>query len=155
MRTANCAMAVVLLLLAGGCGSMNPDLRALGQYGGTGVRDVPRSVTFAGRQVDDDRFAQAWVYLDRYGVRDLDLSGCNITDDSVSLMMQLDRLEKLSLQGTKITPAGLMRLHNLPRLRLLVIEPGMLSDTQRQDLQAALRGTRLQEKPYARLEPQH
>jgi len=112
-----------------GCGFIrqvtSPSLAALEPYGASTVPDDAGRIMFVRRSLDDDKLAAAFRYLHQYEPQDLRFDGRQITDLSVSLLIQLDSVEVLDLAGTQITKAGLKRLRLMRGLRQLWVSDTM------------------------------
>jgi Leucine-rich repeat (LRR) protein len=55
------------------------------------------------------------------GLNELDLSGTNITDESIKTILKLKQLEVLAIQDTHITSKGLEQLKSHPSLRSIIV----------------------------------
>jgi hypothetical protein len=61
----------------------------------------------------------------------------SITDASVATLASLERLERLMIQNTRITPDGLKRLIELPRLKQLIVSSSAIPPESQEALQKA------------------
>lgn len=81
------------------------------------------------RATDDDvrRLTDSFVQLG--GVRDLYLSGTDVTDACLASIAQLTRLTSLHLARTQITGRGLEHLRDLPKLDAINLDGSLVDDT--------------------------
>lgn len=137
------AIGAVAIVWGVGCGYVrqlaSPSLKALRPYGVTTIPDRDEYIGFKDRAMDDDQFAQAFPHIAAYRPEFLSLDGRQITDLSVSLLIQLDTVRRLDLQGTRVTTAGLKRLEPMRDLRLLYVSDSM-SDAELAEVEEALGG---------------
>ncbi|QDV53388.1 leucine-rich repeat domain-containing protein [Gimesia fumaroli] len=61
-------------------------------------------------------------------LRKLNLSGCNVTDESTVFLSRLKNLETLVLDGTQITDQSLKILARLPKLNVLILDHTNVTD---------------------------
>lgn len=87
-------------------------------------------------QITDDGLRHLQGFL---GLQALNLGYTSLTDIALTYLLTLPDLQWLHLGGTNVTDAGLVRLGNLSKLRVLdVRECHKVSDTQLSELSAAL-----------------
>lgn len=103
-------------------------LERLSELGATISRDYEGTLLRADLsflRVDDSQVAML-VLLN--GIRDLDLTGTDITDVGLEQVAQIPTLQSLRLKGTAVTDAGLDALVALPDLKLLDVGRTAVSD---------------------------
>jgi hypothetical protein len=137
-------------ILACGCAllrqSMDPNLDVLyRQYGAGTIPFEDQLIFFNDKYMDDDAFARAFVYLKKYGMKELDLNGRQISDRSVPLLVQLKTVRDLNLAGTDLTLDGLKQLRHLPRLEWLSVAAGQLGEAELAELRAAMPKVKVEE----------
>lgn len=141
----------ILIVFCHGCSLMHQatssDLEILvDRYGATTIPFDDSRIDFDRRTFDDDDFAAAFPYLQRYGkIEVISFSGRSISDNSVSLILQLRDLRELNVSSTAISISGLARLRALPNLDVLWVQRGQLSSTQMAELRATMPKTRINE----------
>lgn len=64
----------------------------------------------------------------------IQLSGCDVTDDDLQSVSHLTRLKGIGLQGTSVTDAGLLHLRDLPDLNYIDHEQTRITPSAVQDL---------------------
>ncbi|MBC8874458.1 MAG: hypothetical protein H8E44_33905 [Planctomycetes bacterium] len=79
---------------------------------------------------------QLWQLQDFASLRTLDFSNMPVTDELLSTLRGLERLEVLVLSRTQITDAGLERLDELPNLNTLDLSHTNVTDAGLEDLKA-------------------
>jgi hypothetical protein len=52
----------------------------------------------------------------------LQLAGCNVTDDDLQLLLGCDNLREIGLNNTELTDAGVAILRKLPKLEYMELE---------------------------------
>jgi hypothetical protein len=143
-----------ICMACGGCGmmrqSLSPDLGALAhEYGVVTIPNQDQKIIFQNKPIDDAEFARAFKHLKAYGgVKELVLNGQEISDASLPLIIQLQQLEILHLQGTKVSLDGLRQLSSLPHLRGIFVEAERFTLPQLAQLRQSLPNVEVAETWY-------
>jgi hypothetical protein len=134
-------MAMLTLAGTSGCAvSLMGDSRAeseIAQQGAAVSKPIPDVRVFVARTSDhrEKRFgdAQLLAILPTLGrlhrFNELDVSRTSVTNASVSQLKGLQSLEVLNVAGTPVTVVGLLPLMHLRKLRLVIVAPGQLSES--------------------------
>ena len=135
------ALAVVMVA-AGGCTLVremtDSDLKALRPFGASTTPANYDDLVFNDKAMDDEALAKAFPYLRRYRPKGLDFNGRQISDASVPLLVQIQSLRLLRVQGTRISLEGLKRLATgLPNLNDLVVDGKRFGEAEIGELRAA------------------
>jgi hypothetical protein len=134
-------------MLAGGCGFVrqytSPSLAALRPYGALTVPGDDETIDFTRDKMNDDDLSRAYPHLKTYAPHRLSLRGREISDLSISLLMQLDCVERLDLTDTLVTEAGLRRLGAMNSLRELWVGDQQFETEELARIRAALPTTKV------------
>ncbi|GAB4145140.1 MAG: protein translocase subunit SecD [Planctomycetaceae bacterium] len=132
VRPAFSALLLFSMLLVSGCGKTNPlaELRQAGaeiEYVNKDRREKVAVIRFP-KKADDEMVAvlKEPAFSD---VREVDLSGTQITDKAMEYIKELSSLEKLSLNDTNITDAALEQIKGLANLENLDIGDTQVTST--------------------------
>jgi hypothetical protein len=122
---------------------MHESLVAINDAGLECLRRMPRLRRLALR-IDDPRRKSGLMHAPVYSV---EAPEAEISDAGLAYIKTLPNLEFLDLSGTKVTPAGLLRLQGVAKLRELVIRGISIGATQEARLRQALPQTAIQTGP--------
>lgn len=149
MRTVKVFVAAITLCICG-CSYLremsSPNLEALTPYGAVTSEDQDERLVFIRRPMSDDELAMAFRYIKSYEPKELSFNGRGITDLSVSLLLQLDSVERLELQGTGISIHGLTHLRLMKNLHVLYVSTS-LEPKEMNNLQESLKGIKVEAVP--------
>ena len=133
-------VAIGCLLATGGCGYLrqmtSPNLRALAPYGAATIPDRDDAIYFNTWPLTDENLAESFRYIAEYAPRLPSFEGREITDLSVSLLLQLDSVEELRIERTGISAAGIARLTKMHGLKDIYISSNQITREQLAGLEA-------------------
>jgi hypothetical protein len=137
-------LLVLLVWGLSGCAhprlALSPDIKALYPYGLGTVPVEPDRLNFHHAPMDDDDFARAFRYIKNYGPKQLHLNNRQVTDLSVSLLIQLDSVEDLDLAYSPVSIGGLKRLRLMKNLKRLWVGAGQFTAVELAELRQAMPG---------------
>ena len=116
------------------------------------VSSIPNRCKFIGFEdahIGDADFDTAAPLLKKIQVRWLGLRGQAITDASIPSLLTLTDLGRIDVNGTKLTPAGISRFSELPRLRVVFVDSGQFMPEELSEVRRRLPGIEIVEG-YAR-----
>lgn len=141
-RTHNLILALFTTTALCGCGyirqTFSTNLDRLVPYGVRTIPDEDGILFFQWKYMGDDELAGAFRYIQAYEPTHINFGGREISDLSVSLLLQLDSVEELDLYGTRITKEGFKRLGKMRKLRRLWVTT--LNNADLAELREALKG---------------
>lgn len=133
------AVAMTMASLSFGCDYrwMDPRWKALSEQGASLVPGDYHSVSFL-RRTNDEQFAAAVPRLKELRIRNIDVKGQPLTDESITALLQLQDLEELQANATHFTAKGLARLGELPQFTRLYVATKQFDAEEMATLRAAI-----------------